>query len=519
MDSKAHLALMAKAQKVFASDDSFLAFPVTPLVYDRGDLDFSMTGSAEDIQTKRANIEAFSLLVNLIPDGNAWIPGESRFLWDEYGHVLRQASCASSTRTAEEEVKYQAARAFLKDTDADGIDRDSAQVILYKQYQDAWTSVREEFDEARFSNLGEFSDDEAVRSQWREVTEPAFRERLASVERSWVLEGYKNDVETKQNELIALGAKSPLATWLDWKASFDPSIDSQTGDSSQLEVFPTSFSPTNALDDGNWKSFELDSSTIEALVAEAAADLKIRFDIGSKKTTIESMNLQFSMGLLNRHWFNRDVLHSRFWRLTDNSKVLSDGEVPADGDCPAYVTGIVFARHVSVKEKPREQPSGSSGGQPIPGPIVRPLHPMQLEFSQLTVGKPLVTRIDPALLQTIQPIRVKPRKTVRARPGSRGVRLPANAATTATLARPMVTARPVSTLRPVPALQLKPNRIALRQLAQQRTFTRLDIAKPGPGTGIRPPPPAESNPDEIQILAFICTRVPKCPDPDLSLTW
>lgn len=533
MDSKAHLALMAKAQKVFESDDSFLAFPVTPLVYDRNDLDLSLTGSsAEEVLAKRQNIEAFSLLVNLIPEGNAWIPSESRFLWDEYGHVLNQGSCASSTRTPEEEVKYQAARDYLKDIDADGIERDSPQVVLYKQHQDAWASVREEFEEARLSHDGEFAEEETVRKQWKEVAEPAFRERLASVERKWVLDGHKNDVELKQNELLTLGAKSPLATWLDWKASFDPSIDSQTGASSHLEVFPTSFSPANALDDGNWKSFQLDSTTIEALVAQAPAELKERFNVGSAKTNIDSMNLEFSMGLLNRHWFNRDVLHSRFWRLPDGSKVLSDGGAPADGDCPSYVSGVVFARHVTVKEKPPGQSSGSSTNPPTTQLPLRPVGPLHLEFSQLTVGRPVATRINPELLQTIQPVRLKP---VTTRPGSRGARVRTPVMATATLARPSVmAARPLATLRParpginpalvrpLPGIQVRPNNVALRQLAKQRTFRRLEIARPVPGSGVRPPPPPpppESNPDEIQILAFICKRVPKCPDPDSSLAW
>ena len=35
-----------------------------------------------------------------------------------------------------------------------------------------------------------------------------------------------------------------------------------------------------------------------------------------------------------------------------------------------------------------------------------------------------------------------------------------------------------------------------------------------------PPPPApQANPEEIAILAFICRRVPRCPDPDPTLAW
>lgn len=531
MDSKARLALMAKAKKVFENDDNddtFLAFPVTPLVYDRSDLDLDLHSSSSDssseanpaaqILSTYKKIETFSLLVNLIPEGNTWMPGETRFLWDEYEQVLSQGICAASTRTPEEEARYQAARDFLKDIDEDGIARDSQQLVVYKQYEDAYASLRDEFEMTRFSDAGELAQDEEVLKHWNEVEEPAFRARLADVERQWTLEGYKLDVEQKQNELISLGARSPLPTWLDWKASFDPSIDALSDPTSQMEYFPTSFSPANALEDGNWQSFSLDSSTIETLVAEAPADLKERFNIGSRKTTIESMNLEFSRALLNRHWFDRDVLHARFWRLQDDSKILSDGAVPAAGDCPAYVSGVVFARNIAATEKTQEQ----SGSTP------RPVRDLQLQFSQLYKGQSLATRIDPALLQTIQPVRIKP----RTRSGSRAAVRPVRLQATASIARPGVVARPA--LKPVSAkatiapaqirpaaLQFNPRAIAMKQLINQRNFPRLDIAKPGTGTGIKPPPPPppESDPDEIQILAFICTRVPRCPDPDPSLSW
>ena len=35
------------------------------------------------------NLEAFSLLVNMIPNGEAWLPIEEGFLWDVHAQVLR----------------------------------------------------------------------------------------------------------------------------------------------------------------------------------------------------------------------------------------------------------------------------------------------------------------------------------------------------------------------------------------------------------------------------------------------
>ena len=45
-------------------------------------------------------------------------------------------------------------------------------------------------------------------------------------------------------------------------------------------------------------------------------------------------------------------------------------------------------------------------------------------------------------------------------------------------------------------------------------------AEAGTGTEPRPDPVTESQPnDEITLLAFICKRLPLCPDPDPALSW
>ncbi len=169
MDSVAQLALMSKAKKVFGNEGTFLSFPVTPLAYKKEELDFFSQETADDLRQSKKNLNSFSTLVNLIPDNEAWLPTETRFLWDEYEHVLNQGICASSTRTAEEEA-YKEALAYLKIPGEGGFMQDSPQVKLYKQYKDNHYMVEQEFMEARSS--GETTDNEAEKNNgWRLINQ------------------------------------------------------------------------------------------------------------------------------------------------------------------------------------------------------------------------------------------------------------------------------------------------------------------------------------------------------------
>lgn len=100
MDPITQAALMSKAVKVFGSEGTFLSFPLTPISYKKEDLELDIDVQNSEVIAKRyRNLEAFSVLTNLIPEGEFWNPAESKFLWNEYGYVLAMANCASSTRS------------------------------------------------------------------------------------------------------------------------------------------------------------------------------------------------------------------------------------------------------------------------------------------------------------------------------------------------------------------------------------------------------------------------------------
>jgi len=129
---------MSKAKKVFGADDTFLSFPVSPLPYTKQQLDLFAQHDADAVRQSLRNLQEFSTLVNLIPSDEAWLPTETRFLWDVYGQVLKEANFASSTRTPQEEAAYQAALAYLRVAGEGGAWEESAPVKAYRQHKDAY---------------------------------------------------------------------------------------------------------------------------------------------------------------------------------------------------------------------------------------------------------------------------------------------------------------------------------------------------------------------------------------------
>jgi hypothetical protein len=505
MDSAVQLALMFKAKKVFGADDTFLSFPVSPLPYTRRQLDFFAQQDADALRHSLQNLQAFSTLVNLIPSDEAWLPTETRFLWEVYEQVLKEAQFASSTRTVEEEAAYQQALAYLRIAGEGGVWEESAPVKAYRQHKDAYLLAQQKYLAAK--STAECATDPAEQQRWRDVDEPAQRAELDALRAQWIVVGHKNEVEAAQSKVVSLGAKSPLQTWAEWNNRFNREIDTLTGAADNFTVFPSFFSPSNALEEGAWKPFKLSEQEVKVLLNDAPAELRARFSSDTVASSVASLTFEFSSAAILRPWFVSEALRARFWRFADPSKIISDGGKPPKGACPAYVTAIVFARRVAVEEKRSPEP----GAKPFDG----------FRFTVAVKDQERLTRISPEALAATQPGPVSvaaPTMNVRAAeavsPGTATMRV-ANlqamrvADTNVAMARPVaaqaVTARPV--LR---------STVAVTRLPQQSVPVTAPTA---PSPSPTPSPQPVTPDDAIYILAFICKALPKSPDPDLTLQW
>lgn len=469
LDPATQLALMAKANRVFADADTFLSFPLTPLVLNRRDLTFSLTGNADAVRRSQRALREFSTLVNRLPSGEAWEFADGQLLWDAYDQLLRDAELAESTRTREEERRYQDALALLRD---EGVS------AAYEQCRDAHASAQQLYVADRSS--AELSDDPDARQRWQ-ATESERRAELDALLLDWLVRGHKDAVESARSAVSQLSAKSPLTTWDTWRGAFSLDIDGMIDPSQGSLVFPTFFSPDNALADGSWSPFELGAREIAALVAQAPAEVRARLDAASGSSPPNTLRFEFSSALLVRSWFDEETLRARFWRLPRGREPISDGKAPARGTCPAYTTGVVFARRIVATPTgaaPKSAtPAGATPKSAAPsGPSPPRALPLSFDRATAQASKASITPLQ-ARVEPLSILRGLPSGTTRGAP---------------TLLRP-----PVQTVLRAPRAVPTPPALA----------------------GAAPPGVRSGTDDAIHVLAFICRAVSRCPNPDPTLRW
>ena len=477
MDSLTQLALFTKAQLVFQAPGTFLSFPaLEPLSYPPDQLDFSQLANLSG-----PVYPEFCLLVDTVPPGVLYTAESGTPFSAEYGKVLRDAQTAQSTLTAAETAALQQALAFLYVKQPDGTQGDSPALIAYCQYQQAYFTALQDYTSQKSTAMA--STDPAVQAQWENVDEPRLRAAVQAAQDAWDTKGDRAQVEAAQAVQEECAAKSPVLQWQAWSEAFNPALDELTAPDGGTFTL-AAYSPFDVLAHGGWPTFTLSGPEIQQLAAQAPAELKNIFQPDPGAPTVSSLSFEFCAATLNRNWCNPGVFSARFWRFSDPTELLSDGATPPRGECPAYITGLVFARNIVVTDAP------AGGVAPPPRPL--PIFPPILLRPPIVPVKPPP---DPLPKPMPEP---RPEPITGPRPEPLAV----------TVARPA--ALPV--LSPVTVGRLNTG-----------TFKMLPIdpvlSPPAPSGGEPSPSPGQPPSGDVSILAFICTQLPRCPDADPTLTW
>ncbi|MFO1037507.1 MAG: hypothetical protein U1E45_11725 [Geminicoccaceae bacterium] len=500
MDAFVQLALIEKAKRVFALDPGvMLSFPLlSPVSFTPAELAaLAAPATAADY----ASAADFARIVNFLPRDMVASASE-RMLWDVYRDVLTRAVVAAGDSVPADDP----ATAILYAVASDGTRTDSEALKSYRQYRDAWFVAREDY--AAHKLTGELSEDPAVRQRWTEIDEPALRAALDAATTAWETLGNRAAIEAALQAARNAALRDPRRRWADWSAGFNPDVDLLV-DANGVPYAPTGLSPRNFVEEGDWLGFDLSAGEVQALVDAAPAALKAVLDGGDRRS-IERVSFQYRSVALVRPWLQPDMLTSRIWRSDDPQLVLSDGGEPPQGTCPAYATACVFVRNVQVVE-----PAG--GGAPSRQDLR-----FTLDARRLSVRDDL--RVDPAITARIArnsiptvvdspPILVQPPPAFRA--------LQRDSFTVAPTA--LEQARLVSATGRVSAATRLQAGMAVEDDVLVGTATHRWQRRRWP-TQVPPPPPSTTPPspalpEQLSILAFVCRRLPKTPDPAPDLHW
>jgi hypothetical protein len=497
MEAFVQLALMAKAKRVFESDDTFLSFRLlSPWTVDADRLRFY---AGEMTQQRIADLSEFSRMTNCIPTGVVAPEEQGEYLWDIYREVLDTAEIAAGTMTEQQRARYDRAGQLLYVTGPDGLRQDSPVLEAYRQHRDSHIAAVEEYKNRQLT--AESSEDPAVKAAWVD-DEPLLRDAVDQRMKEWRNEGRKGEVEAALRTEEAHAAREPSLIWDQWRTSFSDDLDIST-DLSNQDFAVTGFSPYDVFDQGEWPSFTLTRDEMTKLTAEPPHELTQIFGDQVAGEDVESVSFEYRSVAITRPWFRPPLFRARFWRLGSEGGELSDGAAPPEGYCPAYVTGLVFARNVTVKRRAQPE-TPAEGAQPI--------------------GEML--RLDAGLLSRAQALQ----KVTTPVAFSRRLAPPAGE-------EPAMGRHTVLTSRVNPAGLAAAVRTGGTRDPAGRPRPRLDVAARLRGAAfvggvqpvIVPPTPTPTQPEpttepvtpsnQITVLAFVCKRLPRCPDPDPSLRW
>lgn len=486
MDAFVQLALIEKSKRVFSTDDDvFLSFPLlSPLTFSQQELAALATPvSAADY----AAAADFARTVNFLPrDMVASVAGD-RYLWDVYADVLGRADVASGSAGTVGLAGGDVA-SLLYENAVDGTRSETASYRLYRQYRDAWFVARENYSARKLT--GELTDDPEVSKHWTEVEEPALRAALAEAEDAWKTLGHRAEIEAALHAERDAALNDPRSRWAEWAKAFNPDID-LLSDTAGGRYAPTGLSPRDFADTA-WLHFDLSASEMASLVSTAPDALVVVLDDDSG-SAIEHVSFDYRSVAIVRPWFRADALTSRIWRSSDPELLLSDGADLPSGVCPAYAKAIVFVRNVQVF-------SHAEPAKPSVGDLRFTIAADRLTSRDL--------RIDPMLIRHL----ARPAPTPAPEPAVPAVPIDVQRAfrrldTESLTMASARTATPLSGILP---------ELLMRTLSQVANATETPSPAPAP---VPPPPPPPERGDDISILAFICRRLPKTPDPIASLSW
>jgi hypothetical protein len=496
MDALAQLALMTKANLLFETSDTFLSFPaLSPIGYSSDEMNFTNPATPQQMHA----FADFSTWTNTLPQGTLFEPSQGNMLWDVYQGLLNSAQVAQGSLTAAQTEALQAAQAVLSTQDPNGVLVDTPALVAYKQYQQAYFVADQNYNNQQITASA--SADPTVQAAWQNGGQTTAQAAVAAAESDWEAKGFKTQVEEAQATVHTLGSQSPQLKWGSWQALCNPDTDFPT-DPTGGQFGPTVFAPYDVIDQPAWPNFSIAGADIPNLVSQAPPQLKNIFGTTSGNSTIDSLSFEFCKVALVRPWFSPDLFAARFWRFSDPTVQLSDGNDPSSGNLPAYITAVVLARNIVVTQR---------SASPAPPPPVHAFTP--LPAAVFKAAPVPVTRPMPAFLlrsasvshaRVLAPPAPAPRSTAvhaisPASPGGVMTLEPR-------LAEPVVATAPVA----AKLTMLSP---VLRMRLAAATFPSNSGPAPAPTTT------TQTSSGEISVLAFVCTRLPKCPNPDPALTW
>ena len=331
----------------------------------------------------------------------------------------------------------------------------------------------------------------------------------------WINLGFRNQVETYQRLRNILELKrSPILYAQDCLNEIGLA-EIGALDSQGIPFCVTFFSPQDAFDKSlPWVSVSLIRQEIEKLVRQAPSGLKGTFSAGQDNDDIESLSLEYKYVDVVRPWFRPEFFQSRYWKMPHGT-VVCNGAVPRQGKIPAYITGLLAVRNITVTKKK------TTGAKENVLPILHKLPVQKLRVAKLAqptlLAAPKLAR--PAVIRDHRSAKKSVRKhlQIAGRPAGKSTFFMMARAAPITVSKK---AKPI--IRPKP--KAKSTFIRAKYMATAMKAHRLKPVLVKRSLITQPSSAKDTvtqtfSFDGVAILAYLCQRLPKSPNPDPTLQW
>ncbi|MCU0384558.1 MAG: hypothetical protein MUE38_00930 [Flavihumibacter sp.] len=486
MNASIAIALLTKLKLIFetdasgeAQDQKFLAFQNGEFTVGK-ELFYFIDPSKYGISLTDANVKRneFSGLFNFIAEPAEMITVLPDMLNDIYSSVLKKAIPANSHRTPEQEDQYRKAIEYLnkEETEAGTL---ITPLARYEQYQQLYKTCISEYKTRQLqAAMAEGIGAEAVKAQWN-TDEPSLKNAISKALLLWETKGKKQEVENWLGIFNQLAGAAPISLLADLRSDYElfARISGADGLAAEFSYLPTLFNPSNFFEEQvAWPQLSLDKMEVAALYEKAPEALKRLFEKGDNEPEIRKISFEYAVVSLVREWFPyKEFFQQRFWKLPEGETVISDGN--GKGRIPAFPEKLIFVRNLVINFETPVQPAAIKN-----------------------LSSELFFRLEPQVKLQLK-------------------------AKSAGLVEKRLKLRSVTTADPVIAKPIGKRRFssALFKTTDFRKFTEITVNPPTPPDLPTPPVnPAgstEIKSPAMELLAFVCRKMPLCPNPDPNLDW
>ncbi len=522
MNPLVSIALITKLKLIFETDaegnpqpDKFLAFqngafPVSkenfyfmdPTKYNLGSIDTAI------------KMVDFANTFNFISAVDDFISPTTDELNDVYYDTIKNAIPANSSRTPDQEEQFEEAKEFLNKP-VQTADGQSITVLAnYSNYESQYKETLSEYKTRQLTFLNADGEDAVLIKEQFERDEPQLKNAISIALLNWETLGNREKVDKYLGQFMSLAGASPAKTIGDFKQEYELFANSNALDhlANVLKYIPTYFTPSNFFeDDVSWQTLSLDKAEVTLLVQKASPRLKHIFDMGDQNIDINNISFEYIVVDIVREWLHyKDFLLQRFWKQPDNQTPLSDGN--GKGKLPALPEKIIFIRNVKIEAQTKAEPQVikwnliSQLFQKV-NPTIRDQEQEKMKrFENRKIATPFLR----AALQKDSVFSSKPLSEIK--PATTQKLMPHPSPVTRVGSSSLMLKKATS-----PPMMLR--------VAYQRSLISSNAIKPVRGfimSGSSSHTTAPSQVTELkgmELLGFICQKVPLCANPDLSLKW